>query len=119
MNRLAGKFAAVVGAGQTPGDTIGNGRATALLFACEGASVFCVDRNPERAQETAELIATEGHRAIAYACDICDDNACAAMIAAAHDRVGVIDILHNNVGSGVGAGRSRRSIPPVSATFCT
>ena len=42
--RLAGKVAIVVGAGQTPGDTIGNGRATAVLFAREGARVVAVDR---------------------------------------------------------------------------
>ena len=47
--RLAGKSAIVVGAGQTPGETIGNGRAIAMLFAREGADVLCVDRLIERA----------------------------------------------------------------------
>jgi len=42
--RLKGKKAIVVGAGQTPGETIGNGRATAILFAREGAEVMCVDK---------------------------------------------------------------------------
>ena len=51
--RLENKTAVVVGAGQTPGETIGNGRAMALLFAREGAQVLCVDRLQERAEETA------------------------------------------------------------------
>ena len=50
----------VVGAGQSPGKTIGNGRATALLFAREGATVLAVDRDLESAGETAAMIAEEG-----------------------------------------------------------
>ncbi|MDP9103577.1 MAG: 3-oxoacyl-ACP reductase, partial [Pseudomonadota bacterium] len=61
--RLSGKAAVVVGAGQTPGETVGNGRAIALLFAREGARVLCVDRIVERAGETAALIAAEGGEA--------------------------------------------------------
>ena len=45
--RLAGKVAAVIGAGQTPGGTIGNGRATAILLAREGARVMLDDTDPE------------------------------------------------------------------------
>ena len=51
--RLAGKMAVVVGAGQTPGQTIGNGRATAILFAREGATVMCVDRRLDSAAESS------------------------------------------------------------------
>ncbi len=58
--RLKGKTAVVVGAGQTPGSTIGNGRAMALLFAREGAQVLCVDRDGARAQETVAMIETDG-----------------------------------------------------------
>ena len=58
--RLAGKVAVVVGAGQTPGDTIGNGRATALLFAREGARVVAVDRRLDSAEETVAMIRAEG-----------------------------------------------------------
>ena len=58
--RLNNKIAMVVGAGQTPGPTIGNGRATALLFAREGAQVLAVDRDIDSAQETVELIQREG-----------------------------------------------------------
>ena len=46
--RLKDKTAIMVGAGQTPGTTIGNGRAMALLFAREGADVLCVDRDGAR-----------------------------------------------------------------------
>jgi NAD(P)-dependent dehydrogenase (short-subunit alcohol dehydrogenase family) len=102
--RLAGKAAVVVGAGQTPGDTIGNGRATAMLFAREGARVFCVDRDLARAKETAAAIAAEGGEAIAHAADIRDEAACAALIATGRDAFGRIDILHNNVGGGAGDG---------------
>ena len=64
--RLAGKTAVVVGAGQTPGETIGNGRATAILFAREGATVMCVDRRLDSAEETVAMIAQEGGKASAY-----------------------------------------------------
>ena len=84
-DRLAGKTAIVVGAGQTPGDTIGNGRATAVLFAREGARVLAVDRDLERAEETVKQIAAEGGEAAAFA-------------ARRHDPVVVIS---NEVGLGV------------------
>ncbi|MGZ6000073.1 MAG: 3-oxoacyl-ACP reductase, partial [Rhizomicrobium sp.] len=58
--RLKGKTAIVVGAGQTPGTTIGNGRAMAILFAREGADVLCVDRDGARAAETVDMITREG-----------------------------------------------------------
>ncbi len=58
--RLKDKVGIVVDAGQTPGDTIGNGRAAALLFAREGAKVLLVDRHVASAEETAALIAKEG-----------------------------------------------------------
>ena len=58
--RLAGKVAIVVGAGQTPGDTIGNGRATAMLFAREGARVLAVDCRLDSAEETVAMIRAEG-----------------------------------------------------------
>ncbi|MGY4397727.1 NAD(P)-dependent dehydrogenase (short-subunit alcohol dehydrogenase family) [Sphingomonas sp. UYAg733] len=100
--RLSGKTAIVIGAGQTPGDTIGNGRATALLFAREGAAVFCVDRDLIRAEETATLITGEGGIAHAHGADIRDEAECAALIAAGVAALGRLDILHNNVGGGAG-----------------
>ncbi len=98
--RLAGKRAVVVGAGQTPGETIGNGRAMALLFAREGARVLCVDRVLERAEGTAAMIAAEGGQAFALAADIRDAEAAQAIVAEAQARLGGIDILVNNVGIG-------------------
>jgi NAD(P)-dependent dehydrogenase (short-subunit alcohol dehydrogenase family) len=100
VGRLAGKTAVVVGAGQTPGETIGNGRATAILFAREGAIVLCVDRRLDSAAETAAMIEAEGGKASAYEADITDEAACKALAAEAKARLGRIDILHNNVGIG-------------------
>ena len=99
--RLAGKTAVVVGAGQTPGETIGNGRATAILFAREGASVMCVDRVLARAEETVAMINDDGGQASAYEADITREADCAALVAEAKSRLGRIDILHNNVGVGL------------------
>jgi NAD(P)-dependent dehydrogenase (short-subunit alcohol dehydrogenase family) len=100
--RLAGKAAVVVGAGQTPGDTIGNGRATAILFAREGARVLAVDRDLPRAEETVAMIAAEGGSAFAFRADATAEAECAALVAAALERLGRIDVLHNNVGIGGG-----------------
>jgi len=99
--RLAGKTAVVVGAGQTPGETIGNGRATAILFAREGARVLCVDRRLSSAEETVQMIAEEGGDAAAYEADITSEAVCKALAADAKARLGRVDILHNNVGIGL------------------
>jgi NAD(P)-dependent dehydrogenase (short-subunit alcohol dehydrogenase family) len=106
--RLEDKTAVVVGAGQTPGSTIGNGRAMAMLFAREGAHVLCVDREGTRAEETVALIAKEGGKASAYACDITKKDSAAALIAEAKNRLGRIDILINNVGIGGRDGPAHR-----------
>jgi NAD(P)-dependent dehydrogenase (short-subunit alcohol dehydrogenase family) len=100
--RLAGKTAVVVGAGQTPGETIGNGRATAVLFAREGANVLCVDRDLASAEETCAMIAQEGGQASAFRADITGEADCQALVAVASARLGRLDILHNNVGIGAG-----------------
>lgn len=100
--RLQDKVAIIMGAGQTPGDTIGNGRATALLFAREGAKIFAVDRDIERAQETVDLIAGEEGDATSFAADITNEEDCAAVAEACVNAYGRIDILHNNVGIGRG-----------------
>lgn len=109
--RLAGKVAVVVGAGQTPGDTIGNGRATAILFARHGAAVLCVDRRGDSAGETAAMIDTEGGHAAAFAADATDEEACRAFVAEAQQRFGRIDVLHNNVGIGAGDNTPSRIEP--------
>lgn len=108
--RLAGKVAIVVGAGQSPGSspddtTIGNGRATALLFAREGASVLAVDRRIESAQETVALIEAQGGTASALEADITDEVSVASIPVACVERFGPPSILHNNVGIGTGDGR--------------
>ncbi len=106
--RLAGKVAVVVGAGQTAGDTIGNGRATALLFAREGATVVAVDRDLESARGTCDLIEREHGAAVPMAADITVEADNARLVAATVDQFGRIDVLHNNVGHGHGdAGPTR------------
>ena len=100
--RLTDKVGIVVGAGQTPGETIGNGRAAALLFAREGAKVLLVDRNIASAQETAALIAKEGGTSQCLAGDWTRASECKAYANACVDAWGRIDFLHNNVGIGAG-----------------
>lgn len=102
MPRLDGKIAVVCGAGQTPGETLGNGRAMALLFAREGAKVLCVDRVAERAAETAQMIAEEGGTADWLEADISKAEGAAAVVATAGRKFGALDVLVNNVGIGAG-----------------
>ena len=98
--RLADRMAIVVGAGKTPGETIGNGQAVAILFARAGAKVLLVDREAERAEETRAMIAAEGGTAVAHAADVTREDDCARLATACIERFGRIDILHNNVGVG-------------------
>lgn len=107
-DRLKGKTAIIVGAGQTPGETIGNGRAMSILFAREGAHVLCVDRVAERAEETAAMIVAEGGQATAFTANVTKADDVAAMIEAGKERLGRIDILVNNVGIGGGDGPAHR-----------
>jgi NAD(P)-dependent dehydrogenase (short-subunit alcohol dehydrogenase family) len=102
--RLKDKVGIVVGAGQTPGDTIGNGRAAATLFAREGAKVLVVDQDLERAQETAAGIAKEGGESRCLAGDWTRAEDCRAFVKACLDAWGRVDFLHNNVGTGSGDG---------------
>ncbi|HEY1880181.1 MAG TPA: SDR family NAD(P)-dependent oxidoreductase [Caulobacteraceae bacterium] len=100
--RLENKCAVVVGAGQTPGETIGNGRAIAVLFAREGAKVFCIDRDGARARATADEIVTAGGDAAPFTADITKPEDCLALVDAALKAFGRIDILVNNAGIGGG-----------------
>ena len=104
--RLENKTALIVGAGQAPGksEAIGNGRATALVFAREGAKVCCLDRYLEVAQETAEMINEQGSEAFAIAADVTDEDAIKNAVTACTNRWERIDILHNNVGISVEGG---------------
>lgn len=102
--RLEGKIAIIIGAGQSPGEGMGNGRATALRFAREGARILAVDRSLASAEETTALIAQEGGEGVAFEADVTEEATLARAVAAAHQRWGRIDILHNNVGMSIAGG---------------
>jgi NAD(P)-dependent dehydrogenase (short-subunit alcohol dehydrogenase family) len=97
MNRLKGKIAVVVGAGSI-GPGWGNGKATAVTFAREGAEVFCVDRSAAAAEETVKIIASEGGKATAFTADVSRAIEVEAMVEACLRVYGRIDVLDNNVG---------------------
>src|SRR6516164_4249167 len=102
--RLEGKIAVVIGAGQSPGEGIGNGRATAQRFASEGARILAVDRLISAAEETAAMAVKEGGECVPFEADVTREATLAAAITAAQARWGRIDILHNNVGVSVAGG---------------
>ena len=102
--RLDGQAAIVVGGGQTPGQTIGNGRATAITYARAGARVLVADRDLDAAAATVAEITAEGGDAVPFRADVTDEADIAAMVADACDRWGRLDILHNNVGISVAGG---------------
>ncbi|WP_067662787.1 SDR family NAD(P)-dependent oxidoreductase [Nocardia miyunensis] len=104
-HKLEGKTAVVVGGGQTPGATLGNGRAVALTFARHGANVLVVDRDADSAEETAKLVRAEGGSAASHRADITVEQDCAGILDAAVRAYGQVDVLHNNVGI-VPAGRT-------------
>jgi NAD(P)-dependent dehydrogenase (short-subunit alcohol dehydrogenase family) len=97
MDRLKGKIAMVVGAGSI-GPGWGNGKATAVTFAREGAQVFCVDRNAAAAEETVKIIASEGGNATAFTADVSRGAEVETMVEACLSSYGRIDVLDNNVG---------------------
>jgi NAD(P)-dependent dehydrogenase (short-subunit alcohol dehydrogenase family) len=102
--RLKDRIAIVVGAGQSPGEGMGNGRATAITFAREGARVLCVDHKIASAQETVDMITAKGGTAAAFKADVTKESENKAMVADAQSRWGRIDILHNNVGVSLSGG---------------
>lgn len=103
--RLEGRVAVIVGAGQTAGETIGNGRATAVRFAEEGARLVLVDRDASSLHDTATMCAGPGRaEPIEVVVDVTADDAPDSVIRAAVENWGGIDILHNNVGIGAGDG---------------
>ena len=101
-DRLKGKTAIIVGGGQQPGETIGNGRATAIRFAQEGAQLLLVDISEEQAKETLSGIERELGAAFKggwiLTADITREADCKAIAKTCMDHFGRIDILHNNVG---------------------
>jgi NAD(P)-dependent dehydrogenase (short-subunit alcohol dehydrogenase family) len=108
--RLLDKVAVIVGAGQTPGEGVGNGRATALRFAEEGARLVLVDRDPTSLGETARQATALGAEVLTVIADITREVDNERIVRAAVDQYGRIDILHNNVGIGTGD-RGPTSLP--------
>jgi len=102
--RLEGKTAVVIGAGQGPGEGLGNGRATVLRFSQEGAKVMAVDRELRSAEETASMVKQSGVECVAFEADVTKESTLAAAIEAAQKRWGHIDILHYNVGVSIAGG---------------
>jgi NAD(P)-dependent dehydrogenase (short-subunit alcohol dehydrogenase family) len=105
---VEGKVALVVGAGCV-GPGWGNGRASAVLFAREGAKVFAVDKDPASMTETVARVGNDGEIAT-YTCDATDENDVKAMVEACLTRFGRIDILHNNVGGSAAGGVAEMSV---------
>src|ERR1700733_9490567 len=96
---LADKVAIVTGGG-APDEGIGNGRAAAILLARSGAKVVVVDIEREAADQTVGVIEAEGGTAMTHIADVSDENQCKALVEAAVNRFGRLDLLDNNVGIG-------------------
>src|SRR5688572_26239552 len=92
MGRLQDKVAVITGGGS------GMGRASCLAFAAEGARVVVVDRTIASGEETARAVSDEGGEAVFFEADVSDAADVAAMVAAAVDRWGRLDVLFNNAG---------------------
>ena len=92
MGRLEGKRAIVTGAGS------GIGRASARLFAREGARVLAVDRSAETVEETAAMVRADGGDAIALAADAGDEDAVRGFVARAVEAFGGLDVVYANAG---------------------
>src|SRR5579862_1875969 len=106
--RLQNKVALITGAGCV-GPGWGNGRAAAVLFAREGAKVFAVDRSADPMEETLARVREFGGRIEPYLCDVTDNEAVAAMVAACVKAFGRVDILVNNVGGSAKGGAAELS----------
>ena len=100
--KLEGQVALIVGGGQIPGETIGNGRATALTFAREGAKIAVADIDMDLAQKTVQLIHDQRGEALAIQGDISKDADCARFVSETLAAYGQLNILQNNVGIGPG-----------------
>jgi NAD(P)-dependent dehydrogenase (short-subunit alcohol dehydrogenase family) len=92
MGRLDEKAAIITGAAS------GIGRASAILFAREGARLIVVDRNVDGLNETVDVIARDGGRAEAVTADVSSDGDVAAFVKRALDSFGTLDIVYANAG---------------------
>ena len=97
--RLKDRVAIVTGAGSILAGT-GNGKATAIVFAREGAKILAADYKLEAAEETKKLIEQEGGTCISCYADVSSASDCQKMIETCIEKFGRVDILHNNVGMG-------------------
>jgi len=96
--RLEGKVAIIIGAGSV-GSGMGNGKASAILYAREGAKVLLVDYNLNAAEETRNIILQEGGKeCISFQADVRYAEQCKGIMDKCISRFGKINILHNNVG---------------------
>ena len=109
MGRLDGKVALIIGGGAdgppNAGETlsIGNGRATAIVCAREGATVMVADRSLALAEETVTAIREERGRAQAVEADVSREEDCRRAVEATVAAFGALHLLVNNVGIGIGA----------------
>ena len=101
--RLQDRVALVTGAGCI-GPGWGNGRATAVRFAQEGARIFAVDLKPESVEETVQYVKAAGGEIIVHQCDVTNGTSVAAMVKACVNHYGRIDVLVNNVGGSAHGG---------------
>ena len=101
--RLEGRIAIITGAGSV-GPGWGNGRATAVRFAEEGAKIFAVDREAERLRETVEGVKKAGGAIATRLCDMTRGSEVAAMVEACLEAYGRVDVLVNNVGGSAPGG---------------
>lgn len=100
--RLDDKATIVVGAGQTPGETIGNGRAAVVRFAQEGARLLLVDRDAESVEATRAMVEDAGAEAHVLVVDVAAAGSPERIASTAVELLGRIDVLHHNVGIGLG-----------------
>src|SRR2546430_17240062 len=102
--RLKDKVAIVVGAGQSPGEGMGNGRATVLRFAQEGAKVLAVDNKLSSAEETVAMARQSGGECVAFEAAVTKEATLAAMVEAARKRWGSVEVRNINAGTRLAGG---------------
>ncbi len=111
MGQLQGKVALIAGAGQTQGEGMGNGRATAIAFAREGAKLMLASRSAGSLEETLAQVRAEGGEAEMVTADLTNPDDCDAMVRTTLDRFGRVDVLHNNAAVGSHEGDTAKIDP--------